>query len=130
MRRSHRSSDFHPRVLGLAAALFLATTAFSGSPAFSGSMEVDAVRDAKTLPPSLSVVGVVAKRNAGRSEFALIDRAEFARCVQVGCASFYLPVKWKGSLPSLASTVTVTGTVQGTKDGKYLVAQSVEVLRK
>lgn len=130
MRRSYRSINFHSRAVCLAVVLVLALTTFSVPPAFSASLEVDAVRDAKTLPPSLSVVGVVAKRNAGRSEFALIDRAEFAKCVQAGCASFYLPVKWKGPLPTLASTVTVTGTVQATKEGKFLVADSVEVVRK
>lgn len=94
------------------------------------ALEVDAVKSAKSLPSTLEVVGVVAKRNASTGTFSLIDREEFRKCRTVSCANFLLPVRWAGKLPSIASVIKVKGAVRDTKEGKFLVAESVEAVDK
>ena len=92
--------------------------------------EVDAVKSARSLPGSLEVVGVVAKRSAPTGTFSLIDREEFRKCRSVSCADFLLPVRWGGKLPSIASVIKVRGTIRDTKEGKFLFAESVEAAGK
>ncbi len=93
-------------------------------------LEIDAVKSAKSLPGTLEVVGVVAKRNASAGTFSLIDREEFRKCQSVGCANFLLPVRWSGKLPSVATVIKVKGAIRDTKEGKFLFAESVEALGK
>ena len=111
-------------------AAILATFLTAGPTVASVSLEVDAVKSAKSFPASLEVIGVVAKRSTTAGTFSLIDREEFRKCQSVGCANFLLPVRWNGKLPSIASEVKVKGTVRDTKEGKFLFAESVEAVGK
>jgi hypothetical protein len=109
----------------ISATLWLAGPVFAAAP-----LEVDAVKSAKSLPSPFEVVGVVAKRTTSVGTFSLIDREEFRKCQSVGCANFLLPVRWGGKLPAITSIVKVKGAVQETKEGKFLFAESVEVVAK
>jgi len=106
----------------------LATFLMVGPVVAAVPLEVDAVKSAKSFPASLEVVGVVAKRSTTAGTFSLIDREEFRKCQSVGCANFLLPVRWSGKLPSIASVVKVKGAIRDTKEGKFLFAESVEVV--
>jgi len=112
------------------AAAILTTFRFVGPAVASSPLEVDVVKSAKSLPDTLEVVGVVAKRSTSAGTFSLIDREEFRKCRSVGCANFLLPVRWGGKLPSITSAVKVKGAVRDTKEGKFLFAESVEAIGK
>jgi len=119
------------RVFFVALVLVISTTCLPVSPVVAAvPFEVDAVKSAKTLPGTLEVVGVVAKRNASTGTFSLIDREEFRKCRSVSCANFLLPVRWSGKLPSIASIIKVRGIIRDTKEGKFLFAESVEAAGK
>lgn len=119
------------RVFFVALVLVISTTCWPVSPVVAAvPFEVDAVMSAKSLPSTLEVVGVVAKRNASAGTFSLIDREEFRKCQSVSCANFLLPVRWSGQLPSIASVIKVRGTIRGAKEGKFLFAESVEAAGK
>lgn len=117
------------RSMALAAAISVPFW-FPGPAVAAVPLEVDAVKSAKALLNVLEVVGVVAKRNASAGTFSLIDREEFRKCRSVGCANFLLPVRWNGKPPSITSVVKVKGTVRDTEGGKFLFAESVEVVGK
>ena len=108
----------------------LAIILFAGPVNAAAPLEVDAVKSSKSLPNTLEVVGVVAKRNTSTGTFSLIDREEFRKCQSVSCANFLLPVRWGGKLPSVASVIKVKGTVRDTKEGKFLFAETVETVGK
>ncbi len=116
--------------IGVLAVVMSATLWFAGPVVAAAPMEVDAVKSANSLPGTIEVVGVVARRDASAGTFSLIDREEFRRCRSVGCANFLLPVRWNGKLPSITSIVKVSGTVRDTKEGKFLFAASVEAVGK
>lgn len=119
------------RVFFVALVLVISTTCWPVSPVIAAvPFEVDAVKSAKTLPGTLEVVGVVAKRNASTGTFSLIDREEFRKCRSVSCANFLLPVRWSGKLPSIASVIKVRGTLRDTQEGMFLFAESVEAAGK
>ena len=119
------------RVFFMALVLVVSTTCWPVSPVVAAvPFEVDAVKSAKSLPGTLEVVGVVAKRNASAGTFSLIDREEFRKCRSVSCANFLLPVRWGGKLPSVASVIMVKGAIRDTKEGKFLFAESVEAAGK
>ncbi len=119
------------RAILVLAAAAAAVVLFPGpGPALAAPMEVNAVASAKSLAGPFEVVGVVSRRDASKGTFALIDREEFARCRQVGCAAFSLPVRWSGKLPAVTATVTVRGTVKGGAGGRFLAADSVEAVAK
>lgn len=107
------------------AALFPATRASA-----SGPQEVRAVLGAKTLPGRLDVVGVVLRRDPAKGTFALADRADCGNCRGGDWAPASLPVRWKGTLPGVSEAVRVKGPVSATKEGKFLVADSVEKVSK
>ncbi len=112
-------------------AAVMSVTLWIGGPVVAAApMEVEAVKSAKSLPGTLEVVGVVARRDASAGTFSLIDREEFRKCRSVGCANFLLPVRWSGKLPSITSVVKVSGTVRDTKEGKFLFAAAVEAVGK
>ncbi len=116
--------------IGVLAVVMSATLWFAGPVVAAAPMEVDAVKSANSLPGTIEVVGVVARRDASAGTFSLIDREEFRRCRSVGCANFLLPVRWNGKLPAITSIVKVSGTVRDTKEGKFLFAASVEAVGK
>jgi len=113
----------------LTAAIF-ATILISSPVGAAAPLEIDAVKSAKSLPGTIEVVGVVARRGASAGTFSLIDREEFRKCRSVSCANFLLPVRWRGKLPSITSVVKVKGAVRDTKEGKFLFAESVEAIGK
>jgi len=108
----------------------LATILIAGPVLAAAPLEVDAVKLSKSFPNTLEVVGVVARRHTSAGTFSLIDREEFRKCRSVGCAKFLLPVRWSGKLPSITSVVKVKGAVRDTKEGKFLIADSVEAVGK
>lgn len=114
-------------LVALAAAI-LATILIAGPVHAAAPLEVDAVKSSRSLPDTLEVVGVVAKRNSATGTFSLIDREEFRKCRSAGCAKFLLPVRWNGKLPPVLSIVKVKGAVRDTKEGKFLFAESVEAV--
>lgn len=119
------------RVFFVALVLVISTAWWPVDPVVAAvPFEVDAVKSAKSLPSTLEVVGVVAKRNASTGTFSLIDREEFRKCQSVSCANFLLPVRWSGKLPSIASVIKVRGAIRDTKGGKFLFAESVEAAGK
>ncbi len=95
-----------------------------------GPQEVKAILTAKSLPAQIDVVGVVSRRDAAKSTFALIDRADCFKCPSTSCAPPSLPVQWTGTLPGVRESVRVKGSVRDTKDGKFLFADSVESVGK
>lgn len=107
------------------AILFPATRASA-----SGPQEVRAVLGAKSLPGRLDVVGVVLRRDPAKGTFALGDRTDCGNCQGGTCAPASLPVRWKGTLPGVSEAVRVKGPVSATKEGKFLVADSVEKVSK
>lgn len=119
------------RVFFVALVLVISTAWWPVDPVVAAvPFEVDAVKSAKSLPSTLEVVGVVAKRNVSTGTFSLIDREEFRKCQSVSCANFLLPVRWSGKLPSIASVIKVRGAIRDTKGGKFLFAESVEAAGK
>ena len=108
----------------------LATILIAGPIVAAAPLEIDAVKSAKSLPGTIEVVGVVARRGASGGTFSLIDREEFRKCQSVSCAKILLPVRWSGKLPSITSVVKVKGAVRDTKEGKFLFAESVEAIGK
>lgn len=111
-------------------ATILATFVIAGPVVAAAPLEIEAVKSAKSLPGTLEVVGVVAKRNTSTGTFSLIDREEFRKCQSVSCANFLLPVRWSRKLPSIASVIKVKGAVRDTKEGKFLFAETVETVGK
>ncbi len=119
------------RAIIMVLAVVISISCWRVGPVVAGAaLEVDAVKSAKSLPSTLEVVGVVAKRNASAGTFSLIDREEFRKCQSVSCANFLLPVRWSGKLPSIASVIKVIGTIRDTKEGKFFFAESVEAVNK
>ena len=119
------------RTIIIVLAVVISISCWRVGPVVAGAaLEVDAVKSAKPLPSTLEVVGVVAQRNSSTGTFSLIDREEFRKCRTVSCANFLLPVRWAGKLPSIASVIKVKGAVRDTKEGKFLVAESVEAVDK
>jgi len=114
--------------IAVLAAALSAIPWFAGPVVAAAPLEVDAVKSAKSLPSSLEVFGVVARRDASAGTFSLIDREEFRKCRSVGCANFLLPVRWGEKLPAITSVVKVKGAVRDTKDGKFFFAESVEAV--
>lgn len=96
----------------------------------SGPQEVRAVLGAKSLPARLDVVGVVLRRDPAKGTFALGDRTDCGNCQGGDCAPASLPVRWKGTLPGVSEAVRVKGPVSATKEGKFLIADSVEKVSK
>ncbi len=84
------------------------------------------MEDVEKYPGRIEVVGVVSRLYPDREMLALIDLEEFRECRVVTCAKLTLPVRWRGGMPEVASTVQVTGEVQ--KDGmrKVFVAHALE----
>lgn len=119
------------RAIFILAAVAAAVVLFPGpAPSLAAPMEIKAVATAKSLAGPFEVVGVVSRRDASKATFALIDREEFARCRQVGCAAFSLPVRWGGKLPAVGATVKVRGTVKDGAGGRFLAAGSVEAVAR
>lgn len=113
------------------AAVAAAVIIFAGpGRSVAAPLEVKAVAAAKPPAGPFEVVGVVSRRDVSKKTFTLIDREEFARCRQVGCAGFSLPVRWGGRLPAVAATVKVGGTVKDGAGGKFLAAESVEAVAR
>lgn len=119
------------RAIVILAAVAAAVVLFPGpAPSLAAPVEIKAVATAKSLAGPFEVVGVVSRRDASKATFALIDRQEFARCRQVGCAAFSLPVRWGGKLPAVGATVKVRGTINDGAGGKFLAAGSVEAVAR
>ncbi len=79
---------------------------------------------------TITVTGVVAAQaRDDPTLFALVDTAEAIICKTTGCASFYLPVRYEGTVPKMWDEVNITGSI--TKDGQFFIfiADKVKVLR-
>ncbi len=110
------------------AAVVLSAVLTAGTAAAGDLVGVDTLmREAERRPGTATVEGVVSQVFPDRDLVGLIDVEEFRKCRVVSCASLTLPVRWKGPMPELASTVRVDGEVQ--KEGVRLlfVARTLEV---
>lgn len=77
---------------------------------------------------TITITGVVA--GVSRQDpkvFAIIETAEAVTCKLTGCANFYLPVKYEGSIPKEWDEVNVTGSFFQGKP--VFLATKVEVLK-
>lgn len=59
--------------------------------------------------------------------FALVNTAEVRACKSIGCATFYLPIKYAGKLPGIGYEVVVTGTFAGGTEPLFL-AKELKIL--
>ena len=109
------------------AAVALWTVLAAGTTGAGDLVGVDMLmREAERRPGPATVEGVVSQVFPDRDLVGLIDAEEFRKCKVVSCASLTLPVRWKGPMPELASTVRVDGEVH--KEGVRLlfVARALE----
>ncbi len=88
----------------------------------------DIQADPSAYKGTITITGVVAvfsKRDP--KTFAIIDTTEAKTCKTTGCARFYLPVTYEGTIPKVWDEVNVTGSfVDG---GRFFTATKVDVLR-
>jgi len=88
----------------------------------------DIQADPSAYKGTITIIGVVAvfsKRDP--KTFAIIDTSEAKLCKTTGCARFYLPVSYEGTVPKVWDEVNVTGSFAD--GGKLFVATKVDVLR-
>lgn len=87
----------------------------------------DISADPAAFKGTITITGVVAQISSKDHVFAMVDTAEAKHCKSTGCARFYLPVRYEGTLPKEWDEVNVSGSfVQGSK---VFQAAKVEVLR-
>lgn len=88
----------------------------------------DIQADPTAYTGTITIIGTMAGVDPNNSKvFGLIDTAEAVACKSTGCANFYLPVKYEGTLPKDWDEVKVTGKfVDG---GKLFEASKVDVVR-
>ncbi len=95
-----------------------------------GILDVSDVQsDASSIKGAVVVTGVVARvSEKDRQVFAIVDTDEAKHCKSVGCAKFYLPVRFEGPMPMEWDEVNVTGQIiqQG---GLMFQASKVDVVR-
>ncbi len=89
----------------------------------------DVQSDPSSIKGAVVVTGVVARvSEKDRQVFAIVDTDEAKHCKSVGCAKFYLPVRFEGPLPKEWDEVNVTGQIvqQG---GLMFQASKLDVVR-
>ncbi len=96
----------------------------------SGILGVSDVQsDPVSIKGTVVVTGVVARLSEkDRQVFAVIDTDEAKHCKSVGCAKFYLPVHFDGSMPKEWDEVNVTGRIAD-QGGLMFQASKLDVLR-
>lgn len=78
---------------------------------------------------SITITGVVAKFSKDdRKLFSIIDTTEAKHCKSVGCAKFYLPVKYEKEIPREWDEINATGRFVE-RGGLLFEAAKIEVLR-
>lgn len=78
----------------------------------------------------ITVRGVVSEIGSGGHTFTVIDEAEYRSCRELGCASYEVPVAFAGAMPETASAVRVSGRLEQSEPGRYIVrAERVEAVR-
>lgn len=75
--------------------------------------------DVDNYQGEIRVEGVVSSAVPTKQMLTLIDTREFKECGITTCAQFTLPVHWAGSMPAVADTVRIDGTVKEL-EGKLL----------
>ncbi len=89
----------------------------------------DVQSDPSSIKGTVIVTGVVARHSEkDRQVFAIVDTEEAKHCKSVGCAKFYLPVRFNGPVPKEWDEVNVTGQIvqQG---GLMFQASKMDVVR-
>lgn len=78
----------------------------------------------------ITVRGVVSEVGSKGHMFTVIDEAEYRSCRELGCASYEVPVAFAGAMPETASAVRVSGRLEQSEPGRYIVrAERVEAVR-
>lgn len=78
----------------------------------------------------ITVRGVVSEIGSEGHMFTVIDEAEYRSCRELGCASYEVPVAFAGAMPETASAVRVSGRLEQSTPGRYIVrAERVEAVR-
>ena len=120
----------------LAAMMLLATLILFGcsNPTASKEKEggilsvADLESNPSSLKGSLTVTGVVARvSEKDKKLFAIIDTDEAKDCKSIGCAKFYLPIRFDGPIPQEWDEVKLTGRIVDEK-GLVFKAVSCDVL--
>ncbi len=87
----------------------------------------DIQADPYAFKGNITITGVVARVAGDEKTFLIVDTTEAKRCKSTGCAKFYQPVKYQGSLPKEWDEINVTGSfIEGSRGFN---ATKVEVLR-
>lgn len=88
----------------------------------------DIQADPAAYQGTVTVTGVVAGDSKDDPKvFAIIDTAEAQACRSIGCANFYLPIRYSGAMPKQWDEINATGIFA--KGGKEFEASKVEVVR-
>lgn len=89
----------------------------------------DVQADPYAYKGSITITGVVAKFSKDDQKlFSIIDTAEAKHCKSIGCAKFYLPVKYEKEIPREWDEINATGRFVE-KGGLLFEATKIEVLR-
>lgn len=89
----------------------------------------DIQSNSSSFKGALTVTGVVARLSKEDNKlFAIIDTDEAKHCKSIGCAKFYLPVRFEGPMPKEWDEVNATGQIveQG---GLMFQASKLDILR-
>jgi len=115
-----------PGVLAvLTLALWVPATQAAGAAPPQPPLEVNAIKGLRTFPDPMEVVGRVARTNLTQGVFSLSDRSSCGSCPTPDCASFTLPVQWRGTMPRMGEVVAVKGSVKVVEGKRYFVAETV-----
>ena len=85
----------------------------------------DFMKSVDSYDGSVSVAGVVSVVSAEDGLLALIDLREFEECGTTSCASLSLPVRWSGTMPSVANAVQVDGEIERAGEKLVFVAHQI-----
>ncbi len=78
---------------------------------------------------SITITGVVAKFSKEDPKvFAIIDTSEAKHCKSLGCAKFYLPLKYDKQMPKEWDEINATGQFVD-KGGLLFEATKIEILK-
>lgn len=118
------------RLAGLVlAASLLILAACDKDPSATAINVNDLGADPAAFSGPLTVVGVTAAfAQQDRTLFGVMDKKEL-QCQSPNCNKLILPVRTRGSLPTLGDEVLLSGTLAREASGYVFAAEKIEVLR-
>ncbi|MDP6357147.1 MAG: hypothetical protein QF473_18680 [Planctomycetota bacterium] len=88
----------------------------------------DYMRNIESYQDQVTISGVVSDTFAEQQLFTIIDTSEFERCLTTDCSLLYLPVKWKGEMPTQRDWVKVKGKISESGSKLVFAAETLEKL--